>query len=68
MNTNEIMSNRNNISLDIPVAGEGKFCEIWPKAKEGLQLLQSIVKNPIAKAAIAVVIAAGDAVAKTVCG
>jgi hypothetical protein len=67
MNTNEIMSNRKNISLNVPAAGQGKFCELWPKAKEGLELLQSIVKNPIAKAAIAVVIAAGDAVVKTVC-
>ena len=69
MTAKEIVSNRQDISL-IPTtaASKGKFCDIWPNAKEALTVLQSMVKNPIAKAAIGIVIGAGDAVAKTVCG
>lgn len=63
-----ITTNATDISLvSAPAAAKSKFCEIWPKAKEGLKLLQDIIKNPIAKGAIGIVIAAGDAVASRIC-
>lgn len=69
MTSKEIINLRDNISLEKTTeAAQGKFCEIWPKAKEGLELLQKVIKNPVAKAAIGIVIAAGDAVAKNLCG
>lgn len=69
MTAKEIVANREDISLvTTAAASQGKFCELWPQAKQGLVLLQSIIKNPIAKAAIGIVIGAGDAVAKSVCG
>ena len=53
--------------VSAPAAQKNRFCEIWPNAKSGLEVLQSIVKNPIAKAAIGIVITAGDAVASRIC-
>lgn len=68
MPENSIVANREDISLTkAAAASQGKFCEIWPQAKTGLTLLQSILKNPIAKAAIGIAVGAGDAVAKSVC-
>jgi hypothetical protein len=68
MTSKEIVANSKDISLEkSTVASQGKFCEVWPQAKTGLTLLQNIIKNPIAKAAIGIVIGAGDAVSKTVC-
>ncbi len=68
MTSKEIVANSKDISLEkAGVASQGKFCEVWPQAKTGLTLLQGIIKNPIAKAAIGIVIGAGDAVSKTVC-
>ena len=49
-------------------AKTGKFCEVWPTAKIGLQLLQDVIKNPVVKVIINTVIAAGDAVAAKICG
>lgn len=64
-----IVTKRADISLAKNTATQkGKFCKVWPEAKQALTLLQAIIKNPIAKAAIGIVIGAGDAVAKTVCG
>lgn len=51
-----------------------KFCEVWPPVKEGLTVLKdvlAVVKLPgvalFASAAIAVVLAAGDATSKALC-
>lgn len=66
METKQIVENSKDISIN-NVAGSNNFCRIWPGAKEALVLLQSIVKNPIAKGAIGIVIAAGDAVSKQIC-
>jgi len=63
-----IKTNAGDISLvSAPAAEKNKFCDVWPTAKKALTLLQEIVKNPIAKAAIGIVIAAGDAVASRIC-
>lgn len=67
MNTQAIVDNRADISLN-QVENQNQFCTIWPSAKQGLELLQQLIRNPIAKGAISVVIAAGDAVSKTICG
>ena len=48
-------------------AKTNKFCEVWPTAKVGLQLLQDVIKNPVVKVIINTVIAAGDAVATKIC-
>ena len=67
-NAKTITSNAKDISIvAAPAGSKGKFCEIWPSAKSALELLQGIIKNPIAKAAVGVVIAAGDAVASKIC-
>jgi hypothetical protein len=67
-NVKTITSNAKDISLVAAPAGEkNKFCEIWPNAKTALQLLQSVVKNPVVKVMIGGVIAAGDAVASRIC-
>jgi hypothetical protein len=63
----QIVADSKNISLTSDAKNAG-FCTVWPSAKEGLQLLEAIIKNPIAKGAIGIVIAAGDAVAKEICG
>jgi len=66
MDTQQIVANSNNITLT--TQSSNQFCSIWPSVKQGLQLLESLIKNPIAKGAIGLVIAAGDAVAKQICG
>lgn len=66
--TKSITANASDISLrSAPATSKKKFCDIWPDAKATLQLLQDIIKNPIAKGAIGIVIAAGDAVAARIC-
>lgn len=54
------------------VTGGVTFCGVWPSAKSGLQLLQQVIdKVPgvslFAGAAIAIVIAAGDAAYSVFC-
>jgi hypothetical protein len=68
MNSQDIVKNSGDITLVNPAVLKGEFCKLWPDVKTGLNLLQSIIKNPIAKGAIGLVIAAGDAVSKQVCG
>ncbi|MGN6567343.1 MAG: hypothetical protein ACTHJ0_05290 [Flavipsychrobacter sp.] len=66
MELNNIALNSQNITLE----NHGKvpeFCKLWGDAENVLQTLESIIKNPIAKAAISIVIAAGNAVTKEVC-
>ncbi len=41
-------------------AASVNFCSAWPAAKVGLELLMGIVKNPIVKASIAMIIKLGD--------
>ncbi|MBN8837409.1 MAG: hypothetical protein J0I09_09130 [Sphingobacteriia bacterium] len=66
MNTEQIVANSSNITLTS--TNSNQFCTVWPSVKQGLQLLVDLVKNPIAKGAITLVIAAGDAVSKQICG
>lgn len=69
MNTQEISANVNNISLAPAVTDEhNKLCTIWPTVKEGLEILASVIKNPVVKVVIGTVIAAGDAIIGKICG
>lgn len=57
----------NDISTDkkaMAAAGAAGFCEIWQTGKQALGILQGVLKNPLVKVIVGVVIAAGDAVAK----
>jgi len=67
MNTQEILSNANNISLETTTDAHSKLCDIWPTVKQGLQLLAEIIKNPIVKFTISGLIAAGDAIIGKIC-
>jgi len=68
MNTQDILKNANNISLDEGVLeGPSKLCEIWPVVKEGLELLAAALKNPALKVIIGVIVAAGDAIIGKIC-
>ena len=66
-NVKTITENADDISMTSATGSKNKFCELWPNAKTGLELLQSIIKNPIVKVSIGVIIAAGDAVASKIC-
>ena len=68
MDATDIIDNAGDISLDNAAAGSPRFCELWPGGKQALQALLEVVKNPIAKAAINIVVAAGDAVSGKICG
>ena len=56
------------ITLEGNDENKQKFCKAWPAVKQGLQLLLGIIKNPIAKGAINLVISAGDAISASICG
>lgn len=43
------------------------FCQNWAKAKIALQAAGAIVKNPICKFIISLVITLGDAIEKRIC-
>ncbi|EHQ27964.1 hypothetical protein [Mucilaginibacter paludis] len=68
MNTSEILTNANNISLDTAAIDQNKFCQLWPTVKEGLEILAGLIKNPIVKLTINGIIAAGDAIIGKICG
>lgn len=60
--------NVRDISLVGSDAQKQGFCRAWPSVKSGLEMLAALVKNPIAQGAIRLVIAAGNAVAGSICG
>lgn len=43
------------------------FCKGWPSSKIVLEAIVSMVKNPIAKVIIGIVIKAGDALSTKIC-
>lgn len=47
---------------------QNAFCSIWETAKPALELLIQIIKNPIVKWVIEIVITVGDRVKQKVCG
>ena len=57
----------------VDATAQTSFCSIWPSAKQGLQLLQTVLQSipgvsMFAGWAIALVIAAGDAASGALCG
>jgi len=59
-------------TVTVAALGGGSFCSIWPTAKAALQALQGIIGtipgvSMFAGAAIAIVIAAGDAAHNAIC-
>ena len=68
MNSQHILENADSISLT-PAATEGhsKLCDIWPTVKEGLEILKSLLKNPVLQVVIGSIIAAGDAIIGRIC-
>lgn len=36
------------------------FCAVWPSAKAGLQVLAGIIKNPVVKGVIGMIVTLGD--------
>ena len=60
--------NAKDITLVGSQSNQQKFCQAWPTVKTGLELLLGIIKNPIAKGAVQIVISAGDAISKKICG
>jgi hypothetical protein len=46
---------------------QNAFCGIWETAKPALELLTTIIKNPIVKFVIGLVITVGDRVKEKVC-
>ncbi len=60
--------NVNHITLDVSDDKKQKFCQAWPMVKSGLLMLEDLVKNPIAKGAIKLVITAGDTISASICG
>lgn len=69
MDTQNILENSDNISLEAVTTLDQRprFCDIWPNAKTGLEMLRDLVKNPVVKVVIGTVIAAGDAIAGKIC-
>ncbi len=51
----------------VPADLKDVFCKSWPAAKQVLQVLQRILKDPITKAIIGIVIEAGDALSGAIC-
>jgi hypothetical protein len=67
MTPEQIMRKGKDITLENVEKKQKKFCEVWPNAKIGLELLIEMTKNPMVKGVIGIVIAGGDVVAKKVC-
>ena len=68
MNTQQISKNVDNISLEqVASDGQSELCKLWPNVKQGLQLLEALIKNPIVKVSIEAIIAAGDAIIGKIC-
>jgi len=59
--------NAKEISLHGTSSDHVNFCKLWPAAKTGLEALVTIIKNPIVKGAINLIINAGDSISKNVC-
>lgn len=61
-----------NVSVDTEATYEGKpvketFCDHWKEARIGLELIGTVVKNPIAKLIVNIVINIGDGINEKFC-
>ncbi len=46
---------------------QNAFCGIWDTAKPALELMEAIIKNPIVKFVIGLIIQVGDRIKEKVC-
>ena len=60
-------SNLKTTSLEVTVKNSDDFCAIWPQVKTGLETLENLINNSIAKKAIELVITLGDSIAENTC-
>ena len=72
MRIEKLLGDIDNVSIDTEATHEGQpakevFCQYWADAKRGLDLLSAIVKNPIVKWIVIIVISLGDSVSEKVC-
>lgn len=70
----EKLANLENVSLDLEAQesngekAKDVFCDHWGQSKRGLTLVLVIVKNPIVKLIVNIVIAIGDGIESKICG
>jgi len=68
----ENIADFSNVSIDEQARLNGRsakdiFCSSWPAAKTALEAIRAIVKNPIVKTAVGIIIAAGDGLSNRIC-
>lgn len=69
----EKLTNLENVSIDLEATesngekAKDVFCDHWGNSKKGLTLVLLIVKNPIVKLVVNIVIAVGDGIASKIC-
>ena len=61
-----------NVSMDLEKEHEGHkvkdiFCDNWDDARKVLQLMEMLIKNPIVRGIINIVIITGNSIARKVC-
>ena len=67
------LENLENVSLNLEAEhhnGEKAkdiFCEHWANSKKGLELVYTMVKNPVVKLIVTIVIAVGDGIQSKIC-
>ena len=67
------LNNLENVSLDMDATshtGERVtevFCDNWENSKKGLELVSAMVKNPIVKLIVNIVIGVGDGIQQRIC-
>jgi hypothetical protein len=61
------MSKEKTTSIEVTVKNSEDFCAIWPELKIGLETLESLINNPIAKKAIELVIVTGETISSKTC-
>ena len=71
MNLNKL-TDIENVTLDLSAEHKGEkakevFCENWDNSKKGLELVIVMVKNPIVKLIVNIVIAVGDGIQSKIC-
>lgn len=69
----EKLINLEDVTLDLDSTNDNGekakdiFCDYWPTTKAGLETTILIVKNPIVKGIIRIIIAVGDGISKKLC-
>ncbi|WP_045465240.1 hypothetical protein [Sporocytophaga myxococcoides] len=67
-----MLSNLENVSVNLEAKTKGKsaqviFCENWDNAKVALGAIAAMVKNPVVKLVINIVVSVGDGIKGKVC-